>query len=370
MAWLSWIVSNVFLALLLAAAAWLVQWRLRRPAVARVLWVLVLVKLVTPPLVGLPFRLTPGMACRLGVCGCEQHAQLQTAMRGSLPWILLAAWSAGAGATGWIAWRRWTRFRQLISHARIAPPEWQTLAASLATELSIRCPPQIMAVPGRMPPLVIPGRPQPLMLLPADLMGQLNSSQRAALLLHELVHIRRGDHLVRILELMVGVGYWWLPMVGLMGRQLRDCEEACCDAAVVARLPHARRDYARLLLDVVDFASAVPVQAAPQATAMSAACGLERRLLAILDTGKAARRSWPVWALAVCLACAILPCGLHYDIAGRPAAANAADKEPAESEAASYGAAASKPSENMPAAGPTASPKGGQRKAFECCCPS
>ena len=51
MPWLSWVASNVLLAAGLALAAWAVQRRLNRPAVAHVLWVLVLVKLVTPPVV-------------------------------------------------------------------------------------------------------------------------------------------------------------------------------------------------------------------------------------------------------------------------------------------------------------------------------
>jgi bla regulator protein blaR1 len=275
MPWLFCVASNVLLALLLALAAWFMQRWLRRYAIAHILWVLVLVKLVTPPLVSVPLHGSPGiMACTFGNCGCGRHAQRQTIVRDTLPWVLLAAWSAGAGATGWTAWRRWTRFRRLMAHASPVPSEWQSLAARLASELSIRCPPEILAVPGRLPPLVVPGRHRPRMLLPMALMGQLNASQRVALLLHELVHIKRGDHLVRMLELTIGVAYWWLPIVGSIGRQLRACEETCCDAAVVAHLPEDRRDYAKLLLDVVDFTNPLPVQAVPQATAMSAANGL------------------------------------------------------------------------------------------------
>jgi bla regulator protein blaR1 len=330
MPWLSCVVSNVLLALLLALAAWLTQRWLRRPAIAHILWVLVLVKLVTPPLVSVPLHGSPGvMACTLGACGCEKHTRTQTIVRDTLPWVLLAAWAAGTGVTGWTAWRRWTRFRRLVAHASPVPPEWDSLVARLTSELSIRCSPEILAVPGQLPPLVVPGRLRPCVLLPKALMSQLNASQRVALLLHELVHIKRGDHLVRILELMVGVAYWWLPFVGSIGRQLRACEETCCDAAVVAHLPQARRDYAQLLLDVVDFTNPLPEQAVPQATAMSAANCLEQRLLAILDATKETRRTWPAGAFAVVLACAILPSQLHYDLARRSVpAATSAEREP------------------------------------------
>src|SRR5690242_18830787 len=111
-----------------------------------------------------------------------------------------------------------------MTHASPAPQESQSLAARLATELSIRCSPKMLAVPVRLSPMVVPGLRRPRLLLPMDLMDQLNPSQRAALVFHELVHIRRRDHWVRMLELTVGVAYWWMPLVGAIGRQLRACE--------------------------------------------------------------------------------------------------------------------------------------------------
>jgi beta-lactamase regulating signal transducer with metallopeptidase domain len=105
------------------------------------------------------------------------------------------------------------------------------------------------------------------MLLPICVVDKLSASKRSALLLHELIHLQRGDHWVRILELTVGVAFWWLPIVRVIGSQLRTCEETSCDAAVVARLPHARRAYAELLLDVVDFTGHLPPKAVAHATA-------------------------------------------------------------------------------------------------------
>src|SRR5688500_1972047 len=121
MPWLSWIVSNVLLALLLALAAWFMQRWLRRPAIAHILWVLVLVKLVTPPLVSVSLHESPGkIACQNATCRCGPHAQ--TAGHDTLSWILLAAWLVGAAATGRAAWCRWARFRHLMAHAVPAPP--------------------------------------------------------------------------------------------------------------------------------------------------------------------------------------------------------------------------------------------------------
>jgi beta-lactamase regulating signal transducer with metallopeptidase domain len=316
---LTWIASNVALAGLVAVGAWTAQ-RLRRPGVARALWVLALVKLVTPPLVSVPVGEASGAtACALGVCTCGPHPGAPTFLRFTLPGVLLVAWSVGAGATLVVAWRRWTHFRRLLVHASPAPARWRRLAARLARELRLRRPPFVLLIPGRLPPMVVPGWRGPRLLVPQGLIRQLSAAQRESLVLHELVHIKRGDHLVRLLELAAGVAFWWLPLVGSIGRRLRACEEACCDAAVVARRPRARRDYARLLMDVMDFADPLPAHSLPQVTAMSAADGLERRLRSILDAREATRPSRAA-AVVMGLAIVMLPCGVHYELGGRDAA--------------------------------------------------
>lgn len=322
MPWLSCLISNVALALLLAAVAWFFKrWR-RNDAIARTVWVLALVKLLTPPLASIPVHELPhSTACALGLCSCGPHPPGTLISLGSLLWILPALWLAGAVATAFMAWRRWIRFRRLAAHAVAAPPQWQAQATRLSAELRLLRRPEILAVPGRLPPLVVAGWRRPRVLLPQELIGSLSGSQRKVLLLHELTHLRRLDHLVRMLELAASIVYWWLPIVGSIGRQLRDCEESCCDAAVLARYPQSRRQYARLLLDVVDFAAPYPRQSVPQATAMSAAVDLERRLRTILDGAGETRRFRLTGALAVGLACAIVPCSLQIEFGGRAAPA-------------------------------------------------
>lgn len=324
MSWLSLVASNMLLASLIAFAAWIVQRRRGRPAIARALWALALVKLATPPLVCWPLvELPSAMACSIGACGCgDQHANLLAAAGRTLPAIVLAAWAIGSAIAAVAAARRWRQFRRLVALGRPAPRPWQLLAKRLAGELRLRRTPHVWAVPGRLPPLVVPGFGRARVLLPWKLVRRMSEAQREALLLHELVHVRRGDHLMRLVELAVSVAYWWLPAVRSMGRRLRSCEEACCDAAVVSRRPEARRDYARLLLDVVDFTDPLP-RLAPQATGMSAAHDLEARLRAILGGAGSRRRSRLAGAAVVGLALAALPCGVGYEFASPGFAADA-----------------------------------------------
>jgi len=306
---LTWIVSNILLASLLAAAALIVQRRLHEPAVAHFLWVLVLVKLVTPPLIEVPlweFRKSP---CELGTCSCGPHSY---ANADSLwPTALIGVWLTGGLVGAWCAGRRWVEFRRLLSDVTPAPIELQTMASRAANDLNLRYAPDFLVTTARIPPFVAAGWPTTKLVAPAALFVKLTREQRTALLLHELTHLKRGDHLIRILETIVGTVFWWLPGLGWVCRQIRACEEACCDAAVVSRRPKARRDYARLLLDVVDFAA--PLQART-ITAMNAAGVLEQRLRTILAQSSPLQTTqrWMAYALAT-LALAATPLALRCD---------------------------------------------------------
>ena len=104
------------------------------------------------------------------------------------------------------------------------------------------------------------------MLLPAALWQRLNEKQRDSLLLHELAHLRRRDHWVRALELVVLGLYWWCPLAWWAQRELREAEEECCDAWVMWLLPQAGRAYATALVETLDFLAQARPALPPAAT--------------------------------------------------------------------------------------------------------
>jgi len=306
---LTWIVSNIVLASLIAAAALIVQRRLHEPAVAHFLWVFVLVKLVTPPLIEVPLWESRKSPCELGTCSCGPHSPAVADSKWQT--ALIGVWLTGGLVSAWRAGRRWVEFRRLLGDAAPAPIQLQTMMSRAANDLNLRCEPNFLVTTARIPPFVAAGWPTANLVAPGALFIELTREQCTALLLHELTHIKRGDHLIRILETLVRTIFWWLPGLGWIGRQIRTCEEACCDAAVVSRRPKARRDYARLLLDVVDFSA--PLQART-ITAMNAAGVLEQRLRTILaqSPGLHTRRRRMACALAT-LALVATPLALRCD---------------------------------------------------------
>ena len=147
----------------------------------------------------------------------------------------------------------------------------------------------------------------PRLLVPADLLGLLNDEQLDTLLVHELAHLRRRDHWVRILEFVVMGLYWWHPVVWYARRELREAEEQCCDAWVVSTLPDAGRTYASALLDTLDFLSTAQAAVPPLASGLGQIADLKRRLTMIMRGNTPRSLTWPGCLAVVALGLTFLP---------------------------------------------------------------
>jgi hypothetical protein len=148
------------------------------------------------------------------------------------------------------------------------------------------------------------------LLVPAGLLDRLSGEERATLLVHELAHLRRRDHWVRALELVVTGLYWWHPVVWWARREIQEAEEQCCDAWVVWALPAAGRTYASALMETVDFlAEARPVWLPPAASGLGQFRILKRRLHMIMigNTPRAMSRAGFLAVLGLGLLLPVLP---------------------------------------------------------------
>ena len=81
------------------------------------------------------------------------------------------------------------------------------------------------------------------------------------ILAHELAHLRRRDHWVRAIELIVSIVYWWNPLVWAIRRPLHQAEDLCCDAWVRWAFPDCARRYAEVVLKTAESLSASQVGA-------------------------------------------------------------------------------------------------------------
>jgi beta-lactamase regulating signal transducer with metallopeptidase domain len=314
--------ENALAATLLALVAAL-STRLGRPALAHAFWLLVLLKLVTPPLYPLylprPEQVHPAPAAAVEVLPAGEETPAPPLLLADGPavdvlpeaapdWRLPVGvcWLSGSVLWWVVACRRLRRFGRLLHSARPAAPEVVERMRRLAGRMGLRRCPSVWFLSAPVSPLLLALGRRPRLLLPAALWPRLSEEQQETLLAHELAHLRRRDHWVRRLELVVLGLYWWHPVAWWARRQLQEAEEQCCDAWVAAVLPESAPAYAAALIETVSFLSRAPLALPIAASGVGPVPQLKRRLTMILQGKTPPRLSW--WgALAVLVGAALLP---------------------------------------------------------------
>jgi beta-lactamase regulating signal transducer with metallopeptidase domain len=196
-------------------------------------------------------------------------------------------WLASAATAALVILLRIHRFRRLLAWGQAAPLGLVQQVQELAARLRLR-PPRTLLLPGLTTPcLWCWGKPR--LLLPAALMDRFSPDRRRSVLAHELAHLRRRDHWVSWLQMAAMCLWWWNPLFWLVRRQVRENAELACDAWVIHTLPDCRRAYAEALLEVCRLSSRA---GAPVATLGMGSRGrrtLERRLTMIMQSPGACR---------------------------------------------------------------------------------
>jgi hypothetical protein len=177
---------------------------------------------------------------------------------------------------------RVVNLRRLLTRARPAPGDFLSIVEDLAVSVGVHAP-QVRYSAAISSPLVCAFR-RPVLLWPASRLASLRDNALRAVILHELAHLARHDHLVGWLELVAGCLWWWNPLFWCVRHQLRETAELACDAWVMALIPEGRRDYARALVDLAEFDSRGRRAALALGVAEGSKNLFERRLVMILGT--------------------------------------------------------------------------------------
>jgi beta-lactamase regulating signal transducer with metallopeptidase domain len=360
-------VSNLVLASLLALVAWTAGKTLRsRPAVAHAFWLLVLLKLITPPLVQLPLpawatesmtlvgpnkavmvreepKTSPPVAAES--VAIEENDLADWAMLfdlaeeapavahppvkeetapivASLPptatwtipwsWLLLGLWGTGTLSLWCLAWRRVWLFQRLLRLGDPADERVRQMAAEGAKRLELGKCPAVICVPAPISPMVWAWWSRPRLVLPSELVARLSDTELSTLLLHELAHVKRGDHWIRWLEVFTLGLHWWNPLAWWAKRELQQAEEACCDAWVVWSRPQDKGSYVVAMVRAMDYLAATPAPLPAGASGLGQVQLLKRRIH-MLNHG-ATTRALPRGTRWVMLAVAmlVLPVGTLF----------------------------------------------------------
>jgi beta-lactamase regulating signal transducer with metallopeptidase domain len=166
-------------------------------------------------------------------------------------------------------------------------------ARAVARELGLRRDPLMLVDAGTSSPLVW-GMRRPVLLLPREAI-QWNALLLESVLVHELTHLVRRDHLSLSIARLATCFAWCHPLVWAVARRARLEQERACDDAVLARGLRAS-DYGAQLLQLARGRQRGTT--AHGTLAMARSSGLAARLAAILDP-RGSRRPRSPFSVAI-----------------------------------------------------------------------
>lgn len=140
---------------------------------------------------------------------------------------------------------------------------------------------------------VVAGWRRPTVLMPSRLVSTLTPDDFTAILTHELVHVRRGDYVVNLVQRALEAAFFINPFLLWISGRVRAEREAACDREVIRSGATGARSYVAGLLAAE---RQRPHRSAPAAALPHAGSGLlgrARRLAAYVGRGAATGRDMP-----------------------------------------------------------------------------
>lgn len=312
-------INNLLLSLLLALLAIAAMKWAKNPSVSHVLWILVILKLSIPPLMNLPVFIYPIEENRLGeIASLTQTSELGSTSNlqfgresHSFGYYIMCFWIVGSLIALFISLRRITLFNRVLSKSE-RPFDSEKLSnfEEISILFGIQKTPLLKVVSANISPLVWWVGGKRMVVLPESIVKKLTHKELSFVIAHELAHIKRKDYFVRWLELIVCIIFWWNPLIWWAQRQLRNCEEICCDQLAIERIQGKPKSYANALLKAIEFLVHPGLRQPVAASGMNSGGLLERRLKMIINKDKKGYCS--SWCRIVLIAgsLAILPLGL------------------------------------------------------------
>ena len=337
-------ISNLAIATLIAVIAWWVQHRIRSASLANLLWALVLLKLITPPIFSVPFLQIPSVTkTRVAQTSEEPETHIYKDILRDEPipdWtavestatvttdaqdkaesttndmrfapLLGTCWLAISVILLLVSSMRIFRFHLLLKqNHHISWDLTQRLSSKLAAQLGVRKTPNVVVTSANISPFVwwIGGRT--VIVVSRQATEQLSEQDLRLIIAHEMAHVKRRDHWFRWLEWISLIGLWWNPVMWWAKTQLRISEEMACDQLVLQKSSPEAHRYANSLLNMAELLTSPAIRPPAVATAINSGGSLEKRLKMII-----AEKTWNVpFALrmaVIAIATCVLPFGVVY----------------------------------------------------------
>ncbi|HET7461291.1 MAG TPA: M56 family metallopeptidase [Longimicrobium sp.] len=164
------------------------------------------------------------------------RAAWDEAARGVVRWFpaLVTLWALGVALFSARLWGGWWLVRRLV-RIGVAPPPAAVAAVleRLRRTIGVSRPVRLLTSARVHVPTVV-GWLRPVILLPVSALTGLTPRQIELLILHELAHVRRHDHLVAVLQAVAEAALFHHPAAWWASARIREAREHCCDDLVAS----------------------------------------------------------------------------------------------------------------------------------------
>ncbi len=316
---------NVVISAILAVLLWLAGWtRLlrERPSLRHSLWLLVLFKLLTPPMLPVPVLPRLTAANHVAIRGTVETTSLAPTIvvdsvleerrihdDGNAIWLGLdRVWIlllVSLVVTIVIVIRACIPMRGLqvlLQRADCENPMVNEIGRREATKLGVAVSPTVCIVNARIAPLLWVFRGCPWIVLPKFIVDEFNEQQIACVVRHELAHYVRRDHWSNLIAFFSAALFWWNPIAFWAHRELKISQEASCDALAMQGETEIRRLYADTLLQVIDLIDRERWMLPSLASGFGETLSIQRRFEMIANEKVAPRLSRKLQVVLGCIA--------------------------------------------------------------------
>ncbi|MFB3788975.1 MAG: M56 family metallopeptidase [bacterium] len=181
------------------------------------------------------------------------------------------------------AWCQWSTHRRLRLTKPVKLSTFPVDLEELIRISGVKRPIRWREAPWITSPIVV-GLFRPAILLPADLNKHFTRNQIKWILLHELAHIRRGDSLIRILQGLLQIIFFFNPVVYIANLAIDQQREFACDDKALIGAKVSRKDCGEGFLNAVVNTNGLPAFLPASIGLFISKTYIQKRLLRILDS--------------------------------------------------------------------------------------
>ena len=113
----------------------------------------------------------------------------------------------------------------------------------------------------------------------------IQSDRQKAVVMHEMAHVIRLDAFVNLIQILIQGVFWFHPLVWLANRFIRQEREKCCDETAIVRLNTQPKEYGSAIIEtlVQEYHNAIPI---PSLAVAGPVKNIEDRIKTIMQPGR------------------------------------------------------------------------------------